>query len=187
MNIFFSDANPEKAAFNLDFKRVNKMLLESCQMLSTSVNELGGRAPYKSTHKNHPSNVWARQSLDNFCWLLNHANFLSYYYTKGSGKIHACSKILSELLNNLEEIKENFPKRGLTPFANCAANDSKGINFKSIQDPIEAYRRYLIARWNDDFKTPDWRHIGKLTLFELNKDWLGVDNSDKFFYKSKKL
>jgi len=183
MNIFFSDADPNKAAFNLDFKRVNKMLLESCQMLSTAVNELGGKAPYKSTHKNHPSNVWVRQSLSNFCWLISHANFLSYYYTKGSGKIHACSRILLQLLDNLKEIKANFPNSGLTPFPNCAANDSKGINFKSIQDPIEAYRRYLIARWNADAKTPDWRHIGELNFIEINKDWLKFDSNGKFSYK----
>ncbi len=38
MNIFVSDENPEKAAKNLDDKRVIKMILESTQLLCTAVN-----------------------------------------------------------------------------------------------------------------------------------------------------
>ena len=41
MNIFFLDDNPQKAARMLFDKHVNKMLLESAQMLFTAVRRHG--------------------------------------------------------------------------------------------------------------------------------------------------
>ena len=67
MNIFAIEGNPKtneidwvKSAKSLDNYRVVKMILESCQMLCTTLNELYGEqvAPYRSTHKNHPSTKW---------------------------------------------------------------------------------------------------------------------------------
>ena len=72
MNIFVTHLDPVKCAQNLDDKRVIKMILESAQMLSTSINVSGGKGPYKTTHVNHPCSVWVRSSNANYYWLLNH-------------------------------------------------------------------------------------------------------------------
>ena len=41
MNIFFLDKTPEKSAQYLCDKHIPKMLLESCQMLSTALRPAG--------------------------------------------------------------------------------------------------------------------------------------------------
>lgn len=154
MNIFMTSKCPMESANNLDFKRVNKMLLESCQMLSTAVNECGGKAPYKSTHKNHPSNVWVRQSRSNYGWLWIHALQLAEIYKNKTGKIHKCQAIVSELAS--AKYVSLLPDKELTELPNCAANSSKGISFKHLSNVTEAYKLYLIQRWNTDKKVPTW-------------------------------
>ena len=73
MNIFYLDRDPHEAARLQCDKHVVKMILETAQLLSTAHNELdGGQIAYKTTHKNHPSAVWARKSLDNYLWLYRH-------------------------------------------------------------------------------------------------------------------
>jgi hypothetical protein len=152
MNIFFTDTDPHKAAISLDDKRVVKMVLETCQMLSTAINENGGQAPYKSTHKNHPSNIWCRETRDNWTWLWLHGKALSEEYTFRYGKVHKCDDILKQLL----EMRLNLPEGPLTTFANCAAHQGKGFNFKLTSPVTDAYRLYLNARWSTDARPPQW-------------------------------
>lgn len=154
MNIFSSDLNPRKAAENLDDKRVNKMLLESCQILCTAVNFYGGKAPYKSTHINHPSNIWVRQTKKNWLWVFDHAARLASIYRTNTGKIHKCQDILNILAN--EGMIKYIPDGDLQLFPNCTVNKTKGISYKHIEDPIEAYKAYLSARWDSDTLKPKW-------------------------------
>jgi len=152
MNIFFTDPDPQICAANLDDKRVTKMILESVQMLSTAVNLRGGKAPYKTTHVNHPSNVWTRTSRENFLWLIRHARALSSEHTRRKGTVHKSSLYLNEL----EEQAELLPSLGLTEKPNCAANKSLGISYKHIENVYDAYKLYLSERWERDVKEPKW-------------------------------
>lgn len=167
MNIFMSSECPIESANNLDSKRINKMLLESCQMLSTAVNECGGKAPYKSTHKNHPSNVWVRQAKKNYSWLWSHAQQLTHIYTLETGKTHKCESILLELAKPEHYILIPDNDAEMTALPNCAANQSKGISFKHITDTFEAYRLYLVARWNTDTLKPKWKNRPTPTFYEV--------------------
>ena len=91
MNIFYLDKNPVKAAQLQYNKHVVKMILESAQMLCTAHHCIMGSdadVPYKSTHKNHPSTVWVRQSAQNYAWLYHHMMALGDEYTKRYGKKH---------------------------------------------------------------------------------------------------
>lgn len=178
MNIFITDNSPHLSAEALDDKRVNKMLLESCQMLSTAINFYGGKAPYKSTHANHPSNIWARKTKANFNWLFSHATALSNQYLLRSTKVHACASILQEI--SISEQYKLIPDGPLTPFANCAANDSKGVNYKHINDVTKAYKLYLIDRWNTDTRKPTW-----FSGTENIPKWVCINNNGTFFYKDK--
>ena len=155
MNIFFSDKCPVKCAQYLDNKRVVKMVLESCQMLATAINERGGKAPYKSTHKNHPSNVWVRESYDNFMWLWEHMCALSSEYTRRYGKQHK-SFVLFQNSDILVQAQALLPKLGLTKKPNCAANQSVGVSYKHVEDIYQAYKLYLNDRWELDKNEPEW-------------------------------
>ena len=155
MNIFISDVDPVKSAINLDDKRVNKMILESAQMLCTALhlNDASHLAKYKTTHANHPSNVWVREGRENYNWLLQHMKALSDEYTFRTGKVH---KTYRELYGDLAKGAEFIPDKSLTPFANCAARQDMGINYKHLDDVPMAYRLYLIDRWERDKLVPKW-------------------------------
>lgn len=155
MNIFFTDPSPVKSAKYLDTKRVNKMILESCQMLATAITENGGTAPYKSTHKNHPSTKWAAESYENWKWLWNHMVALAMEYKRRRGKVH--KSFLKFINSDIKlQARKVIPSKGLTSKPNCAANQSFGVSYKHIQDVYTAYQLYLADRWETDKMEPVW-------------------------------
>ena len=172
MNIFITDESPTKSAFYLDDKRVVKMILESTQMLCTAINEAGHSTPYKTTHKNHPSNIWVRQSKQNWIWLWEHAYELMDRYQAVYDKQHKCRSIIIDLIDNFENV---LPDIGRTPFANCAAHAGKNISYKHIASVPEAYRRYLVDRWNGDVRTPTWKK-------RRMPEWITIDKEGRFVY-----
>lgn len=119
VNIFFTDKNPQLAAQNLCDQHVIKMILESAQMLSTTYRELYGELAvqdkgktvrklplpmeailYKSTHVNHPMNVWLRNDPANYAWLVSHFWFLCAEYSyRYKGKVHATQTRMGLTLN----------------------------------------------------------------------------------------
>lgn len=154
MNIFVTDRCPTKCAQYLDDKRVVKMVLETAQMLSTALRECGyeGDEVYKSTHKNHPCNVWARKTQQNYLWLLRHFRALCIEYTRRYDKIHKSSYLYPAFKSYAEFI----PEGEMTEFANCARNQSVGVDYTHESDVFKAYRLYLNDRWGLDKRTPTW-------------------------------
>lgn len=163
MNIFVTSNCPIKCAKNLDDKRVIKMVLETAQMLCTALNLQGQQTPYKSTHANHPANIWARETKSNWVWLWDHGIALCSEYTSRYGKTHKCEKVIKDLF----KLKDSIPEGPITPFANCAANKSIGVNYKHIKDTLIAYQLYLKDRWRTDKRPPTWhkKHITIDALF----------------------
>lgn len=151
MNIFILDEDIATCARYHNDKHVVKMILESAQMLCTTLHESGGDAPYRSTHKNHPCTIWARQSLSNWRWLRDLALALNeefkYRYDKSTD--HKSATIVKSLP------EPNIPDIGLTPFAQAMPDEYK------TADAVEAYRNYYkgekaeIAQWKKRQK-PDW-------------------------------
>lgn len=139
MNIFVLSPCPVESAKLLDNRRVIKMILESVQLLSTSINMLGGKGPYKSTHVNHPCTVWTRTSKSNAEWLIKHLESLCAEYTKRYNKVHKCVEYIPTLKSNINII----PDIGLTPFENCT-------KFKEIDDVFLAYQLALNDKWEQD-------------------------------------
>ena len=83
MNIFAIEGDVEtgeidwvKSAQSQDNLRVVKMILESCQILSTVLNEQGLDAPYRSFNPKHPSCLWAAESAANFMNLALHLSLI---------------------------------------------------------------------------------------------------------------
>ena len=102
MNIFAIEGNNgvidwKASARSQDNYRVVKMILESCQMLCTAINQLSGEqiAPYRSTHKHHPSTKWVMASSANFEALVEHTEAMLQEYTARFGKIHKCQHVLA--------------------------------------------------------------------------------------------
>lgn len=150
MNIFVTHECPEQSAKYLDDKRVNKMMVETVQLLSTAVNIRSGKplGPYRTTHANHPCSLWARESLGNWCWLMAHAQALSREFYRRFGKQHKSSMHLRTLHSlGLQYI----PPGELTPFVNCARNSSLGIDIH-CENVHMAYREYLKVRWESDVR-----------------------------------
>ena len=110
MNIFYLDEDPEVAAIVQYNKHVVKMILESAQLLCTAHHELQSDidVPYKATHRNHPSAIWARRSLMHYKWLYEHMLALGAEYKKRYNKDHLtilkCRDVLcyapGDLINN---------------------------------------------------------------------------------------
>lgn len=140
MNIFYIDRDPKVCAQAMTDKHVVKMILESAQLLSTAHHELDKefaiRNIYKSTHKNHPSAVWVRESVHHYKWLYDHFLFLCDEYTLRYKKRHKTDKELSNLLINLpKNIKDN----GFTQ-----PPQAMPILYHH-QDSVSAYRQYYLS------------------------------------------
>lgn len=148
MNIFVTSTDPVKSARYLDDQRLIKMISESTQLLSTACFYIGTwqEGMPRKTHDNHPCNVWTRERRDNFDWLYDHALALQdeWRLRYGHNRTHA----MLERFNKGKGYKARRRlQSGATPFVNCAANQSLGIDYKHIPDVCKAYRKYLKARW----------------------------------------
>ena len=135
MNIFLLDNDIEQCAKYHCDQHVNKMILESVQILCTALNKKGIETPYRSTHIKHPCVLWAEHSFDNFCWLKALVEELNseYRWRYGKDKDHASMKALAAIDH------ECFETFGLTPFAQAMPDAYK----KS--DPVTAYRDFYCA------------------------------------------
>lgn len=156
MNIFLCDPDVNKCAQALDNLRLNKMLIETGQLLSTAYRRLipdrdaYPESLYKSTHENHPCSVWVRESLDNYLWLLTYFNALheEYYYRKRSN--HMTWVKLNKVLKDPVEGMEFKPIQELKVSFDCSSVFDDKI---SIYDK---YRTCLRNKWKHDSSTPSW-------------------------------
>ena len=175
MNIFYLDHDVTKCAEMHNDKHVVKMILEYAQLLSTAHRVLDGTLIdgysktgrkqkryvlsgnldsilYASTHINHPSAVWVRQSDKNYSWLFEMFESLLEEYTYRYGKKHACEKLVWAL----EVRPNNIPRGNFTEPTPAMPDD-----VKIPGDSIKSYRNYYInnkthlANWKKR-TTPEW-------------------------------
>ena len=191
MNIFAVNKDPEIAANQLIDKHIVKMPTETCQMLHTNILYMQfvksrGKEPQlkdlKAFHKttgselmkpamlNHPSTIWARQSIANFHWLYQHGIALCEEYTYRYDKRHGSHDRIITGMRERDNINHSFPHSGLTPVT-IAMDDSFRIDLDTYSERnpnwtgwdfvIASYRHYYlegkwhIAEWRKD-KRPDW-------------------------------
>ena len=81
MNIFALSNCPRESAKMMCDRHVVKMATESMQMLSTVLDYYNFDSPYRPVMLNHPCTIWARQSKDNYYWLITHTEELCKEYT----------------------------------------------------------------------------------------------------------
>jgi len=145
MNIFFLDLNPATCAkMHLD-KHVVKMILESVQLLSSAhhIHPVENYSPpYKLTHKNHPSSIWVRESVENYLWLVELTIELCKEYTYRYGKKHKCELYIYDLKSNIPSIqKKEFtaPRMAMPDTYKDKLTESLEDNIKIA---IDAYKQY---------------------------------------------
>lgn len=139
MNIFFTDRSPIEAARNLDDLRLNKMILESCQLMSTVMHKHGRQGPYRPTHANHPCTLWLCQSQQHYDWVKIHTHAMLDMW----GAPHMCAYVLDQLK------WYKFDDNGWSDPPNCT-------NFKHIDNIVTAYRTAMIHKWSEDIRPPRW-------------------------------
>jgi len=157
MNIFVTSENPKKAAQYLDDKRVIKMCAESVQLLSTALYHHGvplEQLPVKPTHTNHPANVWARSTRQNYNWLLRHT--IALFNEKRKRYPDRPHHVYERYIKFLRDNAHRLPSFKRTNFANCAANKSLGVDYKNLENVTLAYQLYLNDRWDTDKRSPTW-------------------------------
>lgn len=220
MNIFVTDVNPVLAAQSQHDRHVVKMILESAQMLSTACWEIqdymnlvescsmpgrpaldnptsGNPNLYKSTHRNHPCNVWVREHFTHFGWLTIHMNALVMeYHRRFPGKTHACYNmglLFAEAYASwVNELKPKSQRMGF--FTTDPHNRRLIINPAIIAETLaqvsgfvyagpdqyysaasvpDSYRRYYLAekvngnRWTNPSFRPTWLADAMLTRIHM--------------------
>lgn len=143
MNIFYLSRDPVEAAGLQCDRHVVKMILETAQLLSTAHHELDGESPaYKPTHKNHPSAVWVRESLDHYEWTVYHLGALGREYERRYKKTH---KTIREHFKALQQAPVALQGiRGFTDPPQCMPDECKRV------DPVLGYQVYY------NYKADDW-------------------------------
>ena len=169
MNIFVIGGNEKtgeidwvKSAQQLDNMRVVKMLLETCQLLSTALHIHGIPGPYKSTHKNHPSTLWTAESSANFKNLIIHGKALAGEYTARYNKQHKCELVLNQIIELFDESK--FPSNVDTPIRLAMP-----VEFKS-DNPVKSYRDYYSTKERICYpanKVPKWFYNRRKIPFSI--------------------
>jgi hypothetical protein len=159
MNIFFLHKFPSKSAEYLCDKHIPKMLLESCQMLSTAVQENAGERLedlYKPAYPKHPMTKWVGSTFSNFQWTLENAVFISQEYCKRFKKLHKSSRILNVIYDN--QYYKEIPDERFTNPPQCMPDQ-----YRLRSDLyVKAYRKYYkgekeyFAKWEKGRQQPEW-------------------------------
>ncbi len=178
MNIFVLDECPVQSAQMQCDKHIVKMPLETAQMLCSVFHRhgQGDKVPYKEAHKNHPCTLWAGDSADNFCWLVQHGMELCFEYTRRYNKIHKCQQVIMDL-RETDWGTLQYQDMEKTPHPQCMPDEYKSTELRIHSNTVRAYRRYYvndkkdIAKWEKGRPMPDWYDVGndyyKMTEKEL--------------------
>ena len=195
MNIFYLDPNPKACAEMHCDKHCVKMIIEYAQLMSTAHRILDGQeymgltvngrkirrwrmndeklenGLMKASHINHPSNIWLRQSGENYDWLLKMWLHLLSEYTHRYGKQHACEKYIDFLYYK----PKNIPNGKFTEPTPAMPDDCKIAN-----DSLSSYHKYYIdkkisfAKWTKR-EVPLWFKNG-ININNANLQFLQQSN-----------
>lgn len=153
MNLFILHEDPAiSATYHCD-KHVIKMILESAQLLCSTLNILGHDSPYKTTHKNHPCRIWCGESLSNYRYVYQYCRWLNneYIWRYNPEVEHKSWTAVKDLPE-----PDNLEDKGLTPFPQCMPDKYKR------ESAVEAYRQYYkadkayMATWDKGVAEPWW-------------------------------
>jgi hypothetical protein len=165
MNIFTTSDNPMLCAAWLDDKRVNKMLVETCQMLSSTVRFYGVWSDdriYRTSYLNHPCTKWVRSRYANYVWLCAHGMALSQWYSDVYCRRHKSHAVLLACWDYRHLLPSDGEKENVVePFANCTP-------YKDNEDTTDAYRMFMVSKWRTkDTIAPTWHGRSKPDWYDI--------------------
>jgi len=182
MNIFVLDADPVESARMMCDKHVVKMIVESCQLLSTAHHVVDGKEVQVDTGKrkyktsvcklqnickatmiNHPCSIWTRANRSNYLWLWKHAYALCNEYKQRYGKTHSMEAML---FRELYSPPNNIAKGKLTVFVQAMPDTYKNT------DAIIAYRQYYLG---EKVRFAKWKTGGVPVWFVEKSPMLGLN------------
>ena len=161
MNIFAIEGEGNNidwiaSARSQDNYRVVKMILESCQILSTVLNEQGVEAPYRSFNPKHPSCLWAAESSDNFEKLVLHCDAMLKEYTRRFGRVHKCRGVLTQIteLYNAHRFPQSEPTRLRMAMPDYFRGDSIVESYRKFyaSKPRIRYPEGCVPVWFDEYR-----------------------------------
>lgn len=171
MNIFVLDRNPIKAAEMMCDAHVVKMIVESCQLLSTDDRIRGRNSDvdilYKATHENHPcrkclSDEWNRM------WLICHLNSLLNEYFRRYGRIHKSAYLYSRCWHSSRAILSFVMREDLIDLCRlpkCMPDEFK-VGGDDIDSVVKSYRNYYknkkqTMKWfrYTNCNAPEWLEV----------------------------
>lgn len=157
MNIFVLNDNPIQAAQEHSDKLVNKMLIESCQLMSYTHILMGSAMlghVYRRNkgHLKHPCTFWLQESRANYIWCYEFTCELYAEFRRRYGKTHLTGE---ETLPALETIPPGYTSNSRTRFALSMPEEFKQDN------AVNAYQNYYASKWYipDDYNRapmPEW-------------------------------
>jgi hypothetical protein len=141
MNIFILDNDTALSAQYHCDKHISKMIIESCQLLSTCYSEQRAKdlGLYKRTHYNHPCALWVRESMLNVEYLFELATSLCIEYHHRYHKTHATWAVLRKMIGETPCNVAMLTTR--TPFRLCMPDA-----YKIADDPVLSYRKYYVSK-----------------------------------------
>jgi hypothetical protein len=180
MNIFVLDKDPVAAAQSMCNLHINKMVLESAQMLTNCfLNNDLETAPQtysgtvrKYSHWNHPSSVWTRDTSGNMLWLLEHTIALEQERLFRGYNPHFVSSFIEWVSNNHGKAQVSTGNLTEFPIAISAAQNCRHHPAFESSSVVEKYRLYYIcdkaafAKWTRR-EVPEWFSKGKADLQTL--------------------
>lgn len=180
MNIFFLDQSPYQAAMYYCDIHLNKMIIESCQMLSTAIRIKEG-VPKRlyhndklktwyvlpsdtivngkvldhqlmaATHPNHPCTKWVRNNVHNFIWVYDLA-----YHLNGIrvNRLHCAEH------NSWLRVSNAIANHLTSPLVTLDLSQlsypalAMPIHHIAYKNPIQSYRNYYTAKLKEWLNEP---------------------------------
>jgi|SRR5210317_1371184 len=146
MNLFRVASSPYHCARALDDIRLNKMILETAQMLSTAARKhappewISEHELYRPTHANLPVPLWIAEGRENYTWTLAYLQSLFAERRFRLSRGHATER----LYLSLAKASEFLPESSYTQQPYC------GIKDYSSEGLFRGYRLTLIDKWLED-------------------------------------
>jgi Pyrimidine dimer DNA glycosylase len=164
VNIFVTSPDPHACALALDDLRLNKMIVESCQILST-VLHLSGRGSselYKPAYIRHPVVLWTASDARHYTWLVHHLEAL---FEERAFRFDLSEHRSLRLLPFLTQYVENLAIPEI--FVNCTP-------YKDVLSVPLAYKMTLRDKWRQDRRSPTWSKRGPPNFFCVPSDDLSL-------------
>lgn len=186
MNIFILDEDPVIAASYHCDQHLQKMILESAQMLSTALHHLaekhGPLTPlegiYKPAYQSHPCTQWCHESYANFMWVVD----LVYSLQAQLPKIHKAKQVVRICEKYARDMKNLFPQLSLTPFALAMPDEIKynDTKFPTAVTKYHEWYKYKALEWRINGRFMSYTQYGQRPIPEWLRSTINKVNRTEF-------